>query len=467
MNATTLRGRGAMAQGRENKKKGGRTVRACLATAVALATAGGVANAGPLAFPGAEGYGKQAAGGRGGAVIAVTRLDDAVDGTGSPESGTLRACVNAAGPRTCVFRVGGVFVLTQGSLLINRPFLTIAGQTAPGGGVLITHDGGSAARTPVLVKNTTDVVVRHVRSRPLKSPAPASNSGFTVEGAQRVILDHVSTSWAEDQNISVFAGTTDLTVSWSIAAEGLMPHSKCALVSSWPTGPQRITFARNICASNNDRNPDLHSQPNSCLDVINNVFYNVKSAFAEIWGNFGGTWANIAGNVFRRGPNTISSIYGMMWQDVGATGTPRIYQTANLADGSRITMVDPDLEPYLVATPVCALSAGRDSATKAYTQALARAGAFPRDAVDARIVGEVTNRTGSLKTDPGPMPAIDDGVAYADVDQDGMSDAWESQNGRNPALFDAWSGKDESGFFALDRFLDYAHQQRLSGSAVP
>jgi pectate lyase len=366
-----------------------------------------------------------------------------------------------------VFRVGGVFVLTRGSLLINRPFLTLAGQTAPGGGVLITHDGGSAARTPVLIKNTTDVVIRHVRSRPIQGPVPTANSAFTIEGSQRVIIDHASASWAEDENVTVHAGTTDLTVSWSILAEGLLPHSKCALLNSNPTGPQRITFARNLCASNNDRNPDLHSQPNSCVDVINNVFYNVNSGFTEIWGNFGGTWANIAGNVYRRGPETNFMMYALIWRGAGATGTPRIYEYGNLADGSRITIVDPALQPYLVTKPVCVLSTGRDTAAKIYTQVLDRAGAFPRDAVDSRIVGEVVSRTGSRKSAPGAMPPIADEPPYADVDGDGMSDAWESQNGLNPALFDAWSRRDEKGFYALDRFLDHAHLQRLVGGSVP
>lgn len=442
-------------------------MRGTLVTAFALLLVGGGARAEQLlAFPGAEGYGKLARGGREGAIIQVTRLDDAAEATGLPTAGTLRACTSATGPRTCVFRLGGVFVLTRGSLLIDQPFLTIAGQTAPGGGVLVTHDGAEAARTPVLVKNTTDVVVRHVRSRPVRGPRPGSNSAFTIEGAQRVILDHVSASWAEDQNVSVHAGTDDLTVSWSSVAEGLMPHSKCALLSSDPTGPQRISFVRNLCASNNDRNPDLHSRPRSCLDVINNVFYNGNSAFTEIWGNFGGTWANIAGNVYRRGPNTNYTINALMWQDVGATGTPRIYQYGNLADGSRITIVEPDLQPFLMAKPVCAPSVGRDTAAKAYTQVLAGAGAFPRDAVDTRIVDEVAGRTGGLKYAPGPMPAIAEGVPYPDVDGDGMADLWESQRGLNPALPDAWTQPDADGFYALDRFLDYAHRQRLAGAPV-
>lgn len=437
-------------------------------TALGVMVAAGTACAAvPLAFPGAEGYGKEAVGGRNGAVIPVTRLDDAVDANGNPEVGTLRACINASGPRTCVFRVGGVFVLERGSLLISRPFLTIAGQTAPGGGVLITHDGGGAARTPVLVKNTTDVVIRHVRSRPIRGPQPMSNSAFTIEGSQKVIIDHASASWAEDENVTVHAGTTNLTVSWSILAEGLLPHSKCALLNSDPTGPQRITFAKNLCASNNDRNPDLHSRPNSCVDVINNVFYNVNSGFTEIWGNFGGTWANIAGNVYRRGPNTNFMMYALIWRGAGATGNPRIYEYSNLADGSRITIVDPALQPYLVSKPVCALSTGRDAAAKAYTLVLERAGAFPRDDVDGRIIGEVVSRTGSVKDAPGAMPAIADDVPYTDVDEDGMADAWESQNGLNPALFDAWSRRDEKGFYALDRFLDYAHVRRLAGSSVP
>jgi pectate lyase len=130
-------------------------------------------------------------------------------------------------------------------------------------------------------------------------------------------------------------------------------------------------------------------------------------------------------------------------------------------------MVEPQLQPYLVDAPVCTLSTGRDSASKAYTQVLSNAGAFPRDAVDRRVVDEVASRTGSLKYVPGPMPTVAEGVPYPDVDDDGMSDTWESQNGLNPSLFDAWTQADASGFYPLDRFLDHAHRSRLGGAAVP
>ena len=113
----------------------------------------------PLAFPGAEGHGMYTVGGHGGKIIAVTTLDDA-------GPGSLRACIEATGPRVCIFRVGGVIRFETTRPIIHNPFLTIAGQTAPGGGILLTHAGGTGALTPLVVKNTHDVIVRHLHVRP-------------------------------------------------------------------------------------------------------------------------------------------------------------------------------------------------------------------------------------------------------------------------------------------------------------
>lgn len=433
----------------------------------AVALLSGAAQAQTPAFPGAEGYGRLATGGRNGVVLMVTRLDDAMDPTGRPAQGTLRACVAATALRTCVFKIGGRFVLSQGPLMVTNSFLTIAGQTAPGGGVLVTHDGGASSGSPVVIKGATDVVIRHLRSRPIKSPRPTLNDGFTIDNARRVMLDHVSASWAEDENLNTHRGATDITVSWSVFAEGLIPHSKCALINSNPTDTQRISFANNICASNNDRNPDLQSLPSACIDIINNLFYNPNSEFTEIWSQYGGSWANIVGNVYQRGPNTNKGVYAILWQTVGSTGLPRLYVQDNIASGSLIPIVEPELLPHLSASPVCPLSLPPAPSTTTYAAVVAHAGAFPRDAVDKRILAEIASGGGSLKRDPGEMPGIEGGKAYVDVDQDGMADSWERQNGLNPASFDAWSRPDAQGFLALDRFLDYAHRQRLSGAKIP
>ena len=147
------------------------------------------------AFPGAEGWGAQTEGGRGGKVIEVTNLS-------SSGAGSLRDCIDDTGARTCVFRVGGTIEL-QNSLRIENPFITIAGQTAPGGGIVLTNDPSS--RNTSLMIRTQDVIVRYIRSR----PGPPSQTTEDVDalaiegGAKDVIIDHSSFSWAVDENVQI------------------------------------------------------------------------------------------------------------------------------------------------------------------------------------------------------------------------------------------------------------------------
>ena len=108
------------------------------------------------AFPGAEGYGRHSIGGRGGRIIPVTTLADS-------GRGSLRACIDARGPRVCIFRVGGVIRYTTKRPMITNPYITIAGQTAPGGGILLTHNGGPDGFTPLVAKNTHDVIIRYIQ----------------------------------------------------------------------------------------------------------------------------------------------------------------------------------------------------------------------------------------------------------------------------------------------------------------
>jgi hypothetical protein len=359
--------------------------------------------------------------------------------------------------------VGGVIRYTSMRPEIRNPYLTIAGETAPGGGILITHAGGKGAFTPLVIKNTHDVIVRHVRVR-MDRPGEQrrANSAFTIEGSSNVILDHVSGSWAQDENIGGYAQNDAITVSWSIFAEGVPRHDKCALLSSDPTGPQHISFVKNLCAHNGDRNPDVNVMRGSCVELVNNVLYNGQSQFTEVWESYGGSRVNIIGNHYRRGPNTARLTFGIDRPLVGSTGPAKIYQSDNLADGHGI-VIAPAARLALVGAPVCRLATRAMPARQTFGAVLAAAGAFPRDAVDERLVYEVRSRTGAIGRPNRIIPFIAGGSPYEDGDGDGMSDKWEMAHGCDPRRSDAWNDANRNGWANLEEFLDYAHRERLAG----
>lgn len=168
------------------------------------------------AFPGAEGFGANSVGGRGGRVIEVTNLDDS-------GPGSLRAAIEADRPRTVVFRVGGTIELQSG-LEITNPFITIAGQTAPGGGITLRNDPSNADTS--LKIETHDVVIRYIRSRPgpsteLHGTLDAITIGNQEGGTYNVIVDHSSFSWATDEVVNSWYDAHDITIQWSIVSEGL------------------------------------------------------------------------------------------------------------------------------------------------------------------------------------------------------------------------------------------------------
>ncbi len=416
--------------------------------------AGSTQEAAALAFPGAVGHGRFAKGGKGGVVYPVTSLADR-------GPGTYRACVEALGPRVCVFRVSGVIRFETRPPRIINPYLTIAGETAPGDGVLLSHDGGVDGLTPLVVKNTHDVVVRHIRVRTDKiGDNRGGNDAFTIENSRNVILDHVSGSWALDE---VFNGHRDndaVTVSNSIFAEGVPRHDKCALLASDSEIQQSLSFIGNICAHNGDRNPDLNFTPGSCVEVVNNVVYNAVGEFVEVWESFGGTTANIVGNMFIAGPNTEPQAPAVTRNRIGSTGAASLYIADNVREGVAVEL-GPGVEETTRPTPVCPLTIQPTTAQDAYAQSMAIAGALPRDSVDLRIIEEIAARKGRIVDGPGALPVLSSTAPAIDHDDDGMSDAWERENGADPAVFDAWGDSDGDGVANLTEFLDYEHQRKL------
>jgi pectate lyase len=428
---------------------------------LATAAAQGVAAAGQqVAFPGAEGAGRFALGGRGGRVIAVTNLDDS-------GPGSLRAAIEADGPRVVIFKVSGTIQLKK-SLVVRKGRITIAGQTAPGGGITL--------RDHVFEIDADDVVVRYIRSR-LGAESQTQDDAIWVSGGHRIILDHVSASWSVDESLSVSAnykepgqGYYDVTVQWSIIADSLRraghvkgDHGYGSLVRGGRGS--RASFHHNLWANHIARMPRPGNYDGPAVDPVgasfdfrNNVFYN--------WGNsYSGYDAdtaaivryNFVGNSYIPGPdskgqiafkesNTLAKAYFAGNSMAGSVpADPWSLVTGVQADG------------YRQAAPIDVAPLATEAADVAYAMVLAGAGAsHARDAVDAKVVAGVTARNGriidSVEQDGG-WPMLQSMPAPADGDGDGMPDAWERANGLNPKKDDGTAvGRD--GWTNLERYLN-------------
>ena len=427
-----------------------------------------VRTSGPLAFPTAEGFGRFARGGRGGAVFAVTTLAD--HGPGS-----LRACAEASGPRTCVFRTSGTIAVDTW-INVQNPYLTIAGQTSPGG---IAIRLGGSTNTPLLIQ-THDVVIRHLRIRPGRSEQRSENVD-TVQisgGAHDVILDHVSTSWPTDEGINIVGDghlqrpcmdTRNITVQWSILSEGLNranrgPHSRGTYFGY---GARDITFSHNLIANNYRRNPLLNTRGQ--FDMINNVIFNSQRYNAELYTRFGDLFVNAIGNVAVRGPSAEGRLQLYMfnyfrdnparfaiflkdnldWRRAGDVGDDRL-------------ALDPANWSYVAKAPVGRLSipAQRISApAQAYRDIVTSVGAnLPYDAADRRLLADMMRCKGAIIDDPsqvGGWPMLEGGEPPADQDGDGIPDAWELANNLSPS--DPEDGRKiagEQGYTNLELYLN-------------
>lgn len=402
------------------------------------------------AFPGAEGFGTQTVGGRGGRVIEVTNLND-------EGSGSLRAAVQASGPRIVVFRIGGTIKLTR-SLTILNPYLTIAGQTAPGDGIMLRDAG-------ILVK-THDVVVRYLRVR--RGPGGFGDSIWAGAGAYNVVVDHCSLSWATDENASITEVARNVTFSWNIISEGLAnsthpegSHSMGTLLEQ----TENISLHHNLYAHNDLRNPRLTDQGQA--EFVNNVVYNWNQMGSELSSaslvqpSFG----NFIGNYYKPGPNHS----GRSAIDIrnGIHPDSRLYLKGNLGPGRNSDTQDEwailtgGTAAMRSNTPVVPLS-GMNTATKAdaaYETVLARAGATlpQRDQIDARVVNEVRNGTGRIIDDPaqvGGWPSLAAGTPPQDGEHDGMPDEWEQARGLNPQADDSAQDRDGDGYSNVEEYIN-------------
>lgn len=410
-----------------------------------------------LAFPGAEGFGAHARGGHGGSVCIVRSLAKA-------GPGSLAACLAATGRRTVVFQVAGVI---EGPLEIAHGGLTIAGESAPGPVVV---KGGMVCDNVYDPNDCNDVVVRHVRFR---GGAPDS---FRIGGAHDVILDHCSFAGAEDENIEI-TRSRDVTVQFSVVAEPVGEHYKWGGVlinySKDVMPLDRIAIHHTVWNGVAGRLPEVSCEENgdgpgrsNCaghvlhMELTNNLLWDVSD---PIWYNrcVGTNEGNDcpastpAAKAFRVELNAASNLVARRSSSVvdPILFEPHLLEGAGnrvFAAGNRV-LVGPSARaltmlgvtarhafPQITVTPVEGLA----------SELQRRAGAFPRDAMDARLAGYLSQPVDSRPPSWARDQGIDRGDAFAvrpsamraedaDRDGDGMPDAWEPAHGAQPGTPDA------------------------------
>ncbi|WP_294185385.1 polysaccharide lyase [uncultured Sphingobacterium sp.] len=436
-----------------------------------------------LAFPEAEGGGKFTFGGRGGQVYVVTSLED--NGPGS-----LREACEKGGPRIIVFNVSGIIRLKT-PLIIRAPYVTIAGQSAPGDGVCVAGES--------VWINTHDVLIRHMRFRRGETYVGRRDDAIGGNPVGNIMIDHVSASWGLDENMSMYRhmyndstgkaeekrGTVNITIQNSIFSEALDTWNH-AFGST--LGGENCTFMRNLWANNAARNPSIGW--NGLFNFYNNVVYNWVHRSID-GGDYQATY-NIVNNYFKPGPATPLNqpvSYRILKPESGRSKLPyvvfgRAHVKGNIVEGNeKVTannwdggvqlenkkgdaMTYAEAQPYFAAMsvkePFPHASFPVMTAHETYGFVLEHAGATlpKRDPVDTRVVGDVKNgkpvkllsnvklpekdfEHRRLPKDSYKIGIITDisqvggypvykGTPYKDSDNDGIPDAVEKEMGLNP-----------------------------------
>lgn len=388
------------------------------------------------AFPGAEGRGAMATGGRGGEVYIVTNLKDR-------GPGSLREAVSQPN-RTVVFAISGTIELE--SQLRTAANITIAGQTAPG-------DGITVADYPSLIGGSNSIV-RYLRFRLGDRRGLTSSDALNIaQNVSNVILDHCSVSWGTDEVFSSY-DNSNITVQYCLFGEGLnwVNHSAVGL---W--GP-RATYHHNLIYSNKTRHPKL-AYLGDIVDFNNNVIYNwrERSVYTGSQGRI-----NFIANYFKPGPESQGSSRGTLVLPEG--DDVRIYIEGNVLEGNPAVTADNwkgvTGSALRMKEPYPSVPMTIHTAEEAYELVLAHAGASlpKRDAVDTRVISDVINGTGKVilrQSEVGGFPIMNSVLAPKDSDQDGMPDLWEIYHGLDP--FDAADGnldRDDDGYTNLEEYLN-------------
>ena len=381
-----------------------------------------------LAFPGAQGFGRFATGGRGGEVYHVTNLNDS-------GKGSFRDAISQSN-RIIVFDVAGVIRIN--SRLVFKSNITVAGQTAPGEGITIYGDGMSCS-------GASNVIVRYMRFRMGSVGTKDADCAGLANGGN-MIFDHCSFAWGQDENFSINwdnKGTAphDVTIQNSIVGQGLMQHSAGGLIQA-----DNITMYRVLLCDNKTRNFKVKGKH----QYVNNIVYNWSSYAYEMGGESSGeSFANTVGNLFINGNSTSSSANGF----AGGNSNFHFYGKDNWQDRNKNGIFDPELITFTggsdqVATPYDYPELEVWPGNSLVENLLPEVGAsLPyRDLTDAYMINEVLSfgKKGNLINSEKDLPYgtpdtwnVFKGTKPVDTDGDGMPDEWEIANGTDPNKDDA------------------------------
>ncbi len=443
------------------------------------------------AFPTAEGFGAGAVGGRGGRVIEVTNLNDSGEGS-------LRSAMEASGPRICVFRVSGTITL-KNAIRVRTPYLTVAGQTSPGG-VQIKGSGQPEGDWGVwFVNGAHDIIVRHLRVRMGGNMKhDAGNNllcyGTAEPGVHDVIFDHCSVSWGSDTQLDWYGSYLDrATFQWNLIAECFMGQH-----IGGNRAPKNITLHHNLYANLGSRTPLM--QHADVFDFRNNVIYNWSGNNASVFGQFAlnaSAFGNVVGNLWLAGPEG-----GYPYLNVGNGGPVRVDGSKAEAGGTRLYLAGNwgprcptgcandwsghgvntwdyyelnhdgsthlvDQAQYDAGKPFPAPPVTMDSLSNLLDKVLAGAGAHKpsRDPIDLRIVKSVRDKSGTSRVNTtGPWPDLATGAPPPpmDSDHDGMPEGWERAHGLDPNNPRDGAAIAANGYTNLENYLN-----ELAGDPIP
>lgn len=371
-----------------------------------------------LAFPDAHGFGITATGGYGGNIIEVTNLN-------ASGSGSLKSALETNGSRIVIFRVGGTIDMGGSTLYISDPNITIAGETAPGGGILIKNS--------TLAISTSNVILRHIRIRGSTSGDDIIRIKAFNDNLQNIIIDHCSISWGQDEILSITVGSgsgsvRNVTVQNTILSEAIGSGYAVLVMDD----VKDVSFYKNLLAHNKDR--QFHSS--SCgtdYEIINNLIYGYQRA-TEL--TYEGIY-DVIGNTYKASSNTSPTTWALRYQrnDFNCPGANpalgKIHQSDNATFGSSYPLLHSEWNTYQSPNRVT-IGSKITPMPRIGVEAelLPHVGnSLNSDSVDNRIISDYINGTGGLITSPdqvGGYPTIANGTPYPDSNNDGISDTWAS-----------------------------------------
>jgi hypothetical protein len=389
--------------------------------------------------------------------------------------------VQAEGARIIVFRVGGTIQLRSELVLVN-PLVTIAGQTAPGGGITLSTHPDNPRSALTIKGGAHDVVLRHLRIRPApptRRERPDDDShiqdALQILDASRVVVDHCSLSWATDEVLSTFSSAHDVTIQWCLIAEALRNNLRGGvdgkgLLAGGPKA-ERISVHHNLLAHNLGRNPMIKAA--GLVDVVNNVMLVPAATGIVIDGEYGNSPVNLVGN-YLLAPNGDGLVHGAA---VLGNRPVSLFASGNLGphrtrdDQEQALFISPknSSRQQLATQRHDAPPVTTTSAALAYERVLAAAGCTrpQRDAVDRRILADVKQGRTRLIGDPaevGGWPDLDAGAPSPDADRDAMPDQWEQRHDLDPhEPSDRNADADADGYTSVEEFLNGTDPRKRDG----